>query len=130
LNPRSLRRAWFVGLWLLWPWPMFAFSDAVVPAVRYLVLAGVSLTMAVTQGSSGPVVLIVVLFVVMSAGTTLGCWLLAWCIERLLRNLPPSAQRGITLAALAAASIWALAFTPYHTSFGRAASGGLLDLLS
>jgi hypothetical protein len=130
LNPRTLRRLWFVGLWLMWPWPMFVFNDAMVPAVRYVLLAGVALTMAVTQGAAGPVVLIVVLFVVMAAGTTLACGLLAWGIERLLRNLPDAAQRTITFGAFAIALVWAIAFGPYRTPFGRALTGGLLDVLS
>lgn len=129
-HPRTLRRVWFVGLWLVLPWPMFVFNDAVVPAVRYALLATVALAMAVTQGAAGPVVLIVVLFVAMALGTTLGCWLLAWGIEKLLRNLPPTAQRTITFGALAVALVWAVAFAPYRTSFGRTLTGGLLDVLS
>lgn len=130
MNPRTLRRLWFVGLWLMLPWPMFAFSNALVPAVRYALLALVTLAMAATQGASGPVLLILVLFVVMATGTALGCWLLAWAIERLLRHLPAAAQRSITFGALAVALVWAVAFAPYRTSFGRALTGGLLEVLS
>ena len=74
--------------------------------------------------------LITVLFVVMAAGTTFACWLLAWGIERLLAELPAKARVSVTFGCLGIALFCALAFEPYRTSFGRALRGGLLDVLS
>jgi hypothetical protein len=130
LNSRTLRRIWFLGLWLLLPWPIFVFGDAFVPAVRYALLGAVTLAIAVAEGAAGPVGLILVLFTLMTAGTTLACWLLAWVTAKLLGNLPAPAQRAITFGALAFALVCALLFEPYRTSFGRALTGGLLEVLS
>jgi len=130
LRSRSLRRLWFIGLWLLLPWPIFAFGDAFVPAARYAILGIVAAAVAITEGASGPVGLILLLFASMTVGTTLGCWLLAWMIAKLLAVLPDTAARRVTFAALSIALLWALLFAPYHTHFGRAARGGLLEILS
>jgi hypothetical protein len=98
--------------------------------VRYGLLAAVALAMAVTQGAAGPVALIVVLFALMAVGTTVACWLLAWAITKLLKDLPVAAQWAITFVSLALALLSVLVFEPYRTSFGRALTGGLLDVLS
>lgn len=112
------------------PWPMFVFSDAVVPAVRYGLLAAVAFAMAVTQGAAGPVALIVLLFTLTAVGTTAACWLLAWGVAKLLGRLPAGARWAITFLSLAVALWSVLVFEPYRTSFGRALTGGLLDVLS
>ena len=130
MNTAWIRRIWFGGLWLLFPWPLLIFSDSFVPAVRYLILGVVAATVAVTEGASGPVGQLVLLFLGMAALTTSGCWLLAWLISRLLAPLPVGVQRAITLGCLGAALVGSLLFEPYRTSLGRALTGGLLDVLS
>jgi len=130
VSTRTLRRWWFAGLWFLLPWPIFAFGDAFVPAVRYAILGIVATAVGIAEGTSGPVGMIIALFAIMTVGTTLGCWLLAWIVAKVLSLLPPAAARRITWLAMAGALAWALFFEPYRTHFGRAARGGLLAVLS
>ena len=130
MTTRTIRRLWFTGLWLFLPWPLVVFSDALVPAIRYLLLGAVAATVAVAEGASGPVGGVVFLFLGMGIVTTLACWLAAWAIARVLGLLPPGSRRIVTWVCLVAALIWALAFDPYQTPFGRAPTGGLLDVLS
>jgi hypothetical protein len=130
VNNRTIRRIWFAGLWFLMPWPMFILADALIPAVRYAILAGIVATVGIVESGSGPVLSIFVLFSGMAALTTLACWLLAWIIGRLLSGFTLPTQRTITWACLAAAILISLWFDPYQTPFGRASDGGLLDILS
>jgi hypothetical protein len=130
MNARSIRRLWFAGLWLLFPWPLLIFSDCFVPAVRYLLLGSVAATVGLAEGASGPVGLVTLLLLGMAALTTLGCWLMAWMISKLLARLPIGAQRAISWACIAAAFAASLVFEPYRTPFGRTLTGGLLAVLS
>lgn len=130
MRDHSIRRIWFAGLWLLLPWPLMVFADAFVPAVRYAVLMTVVGTVAVAEGASGPGGLMFGLFAVMAVLTTLGCWLLAWAIEKALSGFSPATRRTITWLCLALALLVSLWFDPYHTPFGRAPEGGLLEILS
>jgi hypothetical protein len=127
---RPIRRLWFGGLWLFLPWPLLIFSDALVPAVRYLLLGSVAASVAIAEGASGPVGMLVVLFLGMAALTTLGCWLLACLAAMLLGPLPLRTQRTISWFCLAVALAASLVWEPYRTPFGRALAGGLLDVLS
>ena len=130
MQPRTLRRLWFVGFWLLVPWPLTIFGDAFVPAVRYLILGVVAATVAVTEGASGPVGGLVFLFLGMGLITTLACLVAAWLVSKLLIHFSVAAQRTVTLGGLGTALIYCLAFEPYATPFGRALTGGLLEVLS
>jgi hypothetical protein len=130
MQPRTLRRLWFVGFWLLVPWPLSIFGDAFVPAVRYLILGVVAAAVAVTEGASGPVGGLVFLFLAMALLTTLACWLAAWLVSKLLIHSSAFAQRAVTFGGLGAALIFCLVCEPYATPFGRALTGGLLDVLS
>lgn len=126
----GLRRLWFAGIWLLFPWPLLVLQDASVPAVRYLLLGVVAATVAIAEGAAGPVGLLVVLFLGWGIGTSFCSWLLAWAISRLLGKLPKSAALSLSFGSLAVALVWALFFEPYRTLFGRALKGGLLQVLS
>ncbi len=125
-----LRRFWFAGIWLLFPWPLLVLQDAYVPAVRYLILGMVAATVAIVEGAAGPVGLLVVLFLGWGIGTSFCSWLLAFTIAKLLGQLPNRAALSFSLATLGVALIWALFFEPYRTVFGRALRGGLLQVLS
>jgi hypothetical protein len=130
MEHRTLRRVWFVGLWLLLPWPMTVVGPAFVPSVRYALLACAGSSVALTEGAAGPVGLIVALFVGVASLTTLGCWLIAWAIGRLLVRLPVAQATALTWACLGLGLFVALYFEPYRTPFGRALTGGLLQVLS
>lgn len=130
MDARHLRWLWFVGIWLLFPWPLFILQEAWVPAVRYLLLGLVAATVAIVEGAAGPVGLLVTLFLGWGIGTSLCSWLLAWAITKLLGQLSSRAAVSVSLGALGIALIWAIAFEPYRTPFGRALRGGLLQVLS
>jgi hypothetical protein len=130
MESRTLRRIWLAGIWLLFPWPFLILADAWVPAVRYLLLAGVAGVVALLEGSAGPVRLLVLLFAVWGVGTSLLCWLLAWLMEKLMNLLPNRLAIAITLGVLGSGLFWAIFFEPYRTPFGRALRGGLLQVLS
>jgi len=130
MQSRSLRRVWLAGIWLLFPWPLLIYSDAWVPAVRYLLLAVVAGTVAVMEGSAGPVGLLVLLFATWGVGTSLLAWLLAWLIAKLMALLPDRVAVALTVGILGIGLFWAIFFEPYRTPFGRAVRGGLLQVLS
>jgi hypothetical protein len=112
------------------PWPLVAFADAFVPAARYILLGSVATLVALTEGASGPVGLVVSLLMGWGLVTTLACWLLAWIIGRGLAGLPLAVQRATTWGGLGSLLVAGLAFEPYVTPFGRALRGGLLAVLS
>jgi hypothetical protein len=124
------RWVWFLGLWLLAPWPLGILGDSLVPAVRYAILTAAGASVAFAEGASGPVGGIIALFAAMTAATTLGCGLAAWVVSRALAPLPQSYQRAISWYAFGAGVGLALLFEPYCTPMGRAATGGLLEVLS
>ena len=130
MGVRAIRRLWFLGAWLLLPWPMVIFGDTWVPAVRYVILAGVAGAVALAEGAAGPVLAMVFLFSAWAAVTTLGCWLLAWAVSKLVGLLPSRVAGVLTLAILLVGLIAALVLTPYETRFGTARMGSLLDILS
>jgi hypothetical protein len=126
----NARRLWFAGLWLLFPWTLPVYGDAFVPAARYVLLAFVTSAIAITEGSSGPVGLIMVLFVGWGLITTLLSAGMAWLISKALSNLPPRQAAWVTAICLALGFAFALIYEPYRTPFGRALTGGLLEILS
>jgi len=130
MGVRAIRRLWFLGAWLLLPWPMVIFGDIWVPAVRYAILAGVACAVALAEGAGGPVLALVFLFSAWAAVTTLGSWLFAWAVSKLLGLLPGRMAGVVTLAILLVGLVVTLVLTPYETRFGTARTGGLLDILS
>ena len=130
MSVRTIRRTWFAGLWLLLPWPLFVFGNALVPAVRYVLLGLVAAAVAIAEGASGPVGLIVLLFFGMGIATTSGCWILAYLISRCLNRFPVRVQHTITWLCLGIAFLACLALDVYRTPFGRALRGGLIEVLS
>ncbi len=82
------------------------------------------------SGGAGPVGMLIVLFIVWGLLTSLLCWGIAWAVARGLSRASPQTRSFITWACFALALFVALAFEPYSTPFGRAAKGGLLQVLS
>jgi hypothetical protein len=130
MSTRAVRRLWFVGFFFLLPWSMVIYEGAWVPAVRYLILGSAASAIALMEGAAGPVGGLVFLFLAHAVVTTAFCWLLAWGIARLLERLSDRARDRITYSCLLAGLLIGLLFDPYHTPFGRALRGGLLEILS
>jgi hypothetical protein len=130
MSVRTTRWLWFLGVWLMLPWPMLLLANAWVPAVRYLLLTLVSLAVGVLEGASGPVPWIILLFALHAAVYTAVAWGLAWGVSRALDGVTPGARRWLTLGALASALTLSLAFDVYRTPFGSAPVANLLGVLS
>jgi hypothetical protein len=130
MSLRTTRWLWFLGVWLMLPWPMLLFANAWVPAVRYLLLTLVSLTVGVFEGAAGPVPMIILLFALHATVYTAAAWGMAWGASRALGGVAPGARGWLTLGALATALALSLAFDVYRTPFGTAPVGNLLRVLS
>jgi hypothetical protein len=130
VTSRTSRRLWFIGLWLMLPFSLPFLDGSLVPAVRYVILASASIAIAFLEGSAGPVGMLIALFAVWGAITTSICWGIAWAVARGLSAATPSLRAGVTWGCLLVGLIVALGLRPYSTPFGRAATGGLLEVLS
>ena len=97
MTTHRIRWLWFVGLWLLapWPWPLPAVADVFVPAARYALLASAAIAIVVAEGAAGPVALVVAVFTGWALVTTLGCWLVAWLGSRALALVSPRIRTAI-----------------------------------
>jgi hypothetical protein len=126
---RTARWLWFASFFLLLPFPMLVF-DPFVPAVRYVILAAAALVVLLAEGGAGPVPGIVLLFSLHALVYTAVAWLLAWGVTRLFARVEPRAAAPAGYLVLAAGLAVALLCEPYRTPFGRAATGGLLEILS
>jgi hypothetical protein len=112
------------------PWVLPFVHGPFVPSARYAILTGVSSLTALVEGGAGPIGLLIVLFAVWSGVTTALCWTMAWGVGRVLTPTTPTLRARITWVCLGTALVVAIVFQPYTTPFGRAAVGGLLDVLS
>jgi hypothetical protein len=130
VSVRATRWAWFLGLWLMLPWPMALLAHASVPAARYALLTLVCLAMAALEGAGGPVPWIVALFAAHALVYTGLAWAIAWAAGRALSPLGPARRRLVTLGALALAFALTLGFDVYRTPFGSAPFSNLLGVLS
>ncbi len=130
MTPKTVRRLWFWGLWLLLPWPLIILGDGLVPPIRYTILALAASAVALAEGAGGPLPGLVAFFWGWALVTTLGTWIIARLAARLLATASEPVRSRCTLAALLLALLWSLLLEPYSTPFGRAATGGLLEILS
>lgn len=107
----------FAALFLLAPLPILVFEGS-VPLARICLLAAVSVAVALREGASGPVGMIVGLLV----GHALVYLLLVFVAARLaargLRRLPQTPAIVLLGACVAAGAAVALVAQPYVTPFG------------
>lgn len=116
MTPRATRRTLWLAALLLVPLPMLQFG-ALVPVVRYVLLAGVTLGLIVTEGGGE----IPYLFLALMLGHVLVyavlLWLASWLLARGLWLLSP-ARAGRTAIALAVVALLvALVTRPYITPY-------------
>lgn len=130
MSKKARRRLVFVGLFFLLPWPLTLTAGAFVPAIRYLILGMVAATVAVAEGAAGPVGPVVAVLLVWALVCSAGCWALAWLAASLLERMPPRLADALCVVALLVGLGIALLSDPYRTPYGRAATGGLLEILS
>ncbi|MDP6977731.1 MAG: hypothetical protein QF570_03900 [Myxococcota bacterium] len=130
MHRRRLRRLWFLALLFLCPWPLPLLHDAFVPAIRYWMLGSVAATLGLLEGAAGPVFQIVLLLLGWALITTAMCWLIAFLLARASGLIPDRTALLASYSAITGLLIWALTFEPYHTPFGHAVRGGLLQVLS
>lgn len=123
------RRLLWVGLLLTLPLPMLVLDDGLVPVVRFLLLGGACVAVMLVEDAGGVVGFLALVFLVHAVVYAGLLWLLAFAISRGLGRLPPRRLAAVTLAALVLAFVAATATQPYRTPFGRAARGGLVEVL-
>ena len=120
----------FIVFALTLPLPLLGPLSALAPAARYLILASVTASVALVEGASGPVPLILLLFAV-HAFVYLGLeWVFAWIIARTLSNLSPAIRNRLVIATCATLLIVSIAFDLYRTPFGTHPRSNLLGLFS
>jgi hypothetical protein len=127
--PKSARRILWLGLICMLPLPMLQFG-AEIPALRYLLLAGVTLGLIVSEGMGqvpGLVLALLLGHALVYAGLL---WLVAWLAARALSGLAPRALAVTTLGLVVAGVIVTSAFDVYRTPFGaRSMQVNLLHVL-
>jgi hypothetical protein len=130
MSVRTSRRLLFAAIFLLAPAPLLVLTRGWMPPATYLLLAGVSLSFALTEGAGGPVPLIVSMFAVHAVLYAVLAWGLAWLMALPLARLTPGARRGVTLGLVAIALVIALGWDVYRTPFGRRPFGNAIEALS
>ena len=120
----------FVIIALTLPLPLLGPLHAFAPAARYLVLASVTASVALVEGASGPVPLILLLFAVHALGYLALEWILAWALARGLAHFSPSLRGRLVILACGTLVFFSIAFDQYQTPFGTLPRSNLLGLLS
>ncbi|MGH0030525.1 MAG: hypothetical protein ACQGVC_12090 [Myxococcota bacterium] len=129
MSPRAARRTLWLALLLVAPLPMLGGFGAVVPVVRYGLLAGVCVAMRVAEGPGGVVWALFALFAVHALVYAALLWGAAWLAARALARVSPAARSAVVAGIVACGLIWATATTPYVTPFGTSARAGLPEVL-
>ena len=130
-NPRSIRALLFLALFAIAPLPIFLIGDGWVPGVRHLLFSGVVAAVAVLEGGTGPVPLILLVFVLHAVVSAALAFVVAHLLAfGFLRRLPSPLARAVTVGAIVIGVGVALAFDIYETPFGRASRGNLVAVFS
>ena len=123
MTPRTARRLLWLVLLLTVPLPMLGFG-ALVPVARYLLLAGVTAGLIVTEGMGavpGQLLAFFLAHALLYAGLA---WLAAYAVVRLLGGLGPRsvapATLGLVAVCLLVACTWELYVTPFASVSPRA----------
>jgi len=130
VSVRQARWLLFFALALTLPTPMLVAFDALVPPIRYVILAGAALSVALAEGAAGPVPGIILLLVAHAAVYLLLAWLGAWLAAHLLRPFSPRARGRTAFGVVVLLLFLSLAFALYRTPFGHARTANLLGVLS
>lgn len=129
MSVRAARRLLFLLFAVTLPLPMLGPFDALVPALRYLVLLSAAGALALAEGAAGPVPALLALFAVNALSYLVLAWLLAWLGARALARLSPGARRACVFAAWAVLLCVGIALELYRTPFGRAPTANLFGAL-
>ena len=120
----------FLFIALTLPLPLLGYLHAFAPAIRYLVLAVVTAAVALVEGASGPVPLILLLFAAHALVYLALEWLVAWGLARGLARFSPKLRGGLVAAACFLLLFFSVAFDLYQTPFGTLPRSNLMDMLS
>ena len=116
MSPRTTRRILWLGSLILLPLPMIQFG-AMIPVTRYLLLAGVSAGLILTEGVGR----IPNVFFLLMLGHALiyagALWVAAWALARGLHAVAPRAAHTVALLLMVGGAVLALATEPYVTPF-------------
>ncbi|MAI80652.1 MAG: hypothetical protein CL917_17055 [Deltaproteobacteria bacterium] len=130
MNPRTACWLIFITLALTVPLPLLGPFPVLAPAVRYLLLATVTSSVALVEGASGPVPLILLLFAVHALVYLVLEWLVAALLARSLSRLTRPSRRLIVLTTCGFLFLMAITFNLYHMPFGTNPKANLFGLLS
>lgn len=115
-RPAAQRILWAAGLVLV-PFPLLAFADAFVPALRMLELSLIILIAIVVEGAHGVASLLFGLFFAHALVYAGVLWLGTQLLSRILARWFPRALAPATGVLVALGVVVALAFPVYDTPF-------------
>jgi len=130
VSVRAGRWLLFVVFALTLPLPSWGEFGEFAPALRYAVLFAAGAAVAIGEGATGPVPWILLLFGLHALAATALAGLAAWIGGRALARLAPRTRGWIVAVTCVAILLFAVAFEPYRTPFGRAPVSNLLGILS
>jgi hypothetical protein len=116
VSPRTARRLLWLSLVCLLPLPMVVFG-AWIPVTRYLLLAGVTAGLVVTEGAGLVPLVFLALFLAHALVYAALAWLAARLLVAALARRLPRALAPLTLGLVAAGLALALLFPIYETPF-------------
>lgn len=116
MTPRATRRMLWLAALLLVPLPMLQFG-ALVPVVRYLLLAGVTLGLIVAEGGGEIPYLFLALMLGHALVYAVLLWVVSWLIARGLWALSPARAGRAAIALAAVGLLVALVTRPYVTPY-------------
>ena len=116
MTPRTTRRILWLGALLLAPLPMILFG-ALIPVPRYLLLAGVTGGLIVSEGAG--TIPNLFFFLLLGHALVYGglLWLVAWAATRVLHVFVPRVAGAIACALVLAAALLAVSTPLYVTPF-------------
>lgn len=112
------------------PLPLLGPFDLFAPTFRYLLLSAITGSVAWVEGASGPVPLILALFVGNSLVYLLLNGFLAWLLARWLGRYSRAARTRIVVSACGALLVLSISLDLYRTPFGTLPRSNLMGLLS
>jgi len=130
MSVRTTRWLLFLVFAITVPLPLLGPLYAFAPAARYGILASVTAAVAITEGASGPVPLIFLLFALHAVIYLVLEWLFAWLMARGLSRLSSTSQRALVFAICGVLLVGSVALDLYRTPFGTLPRSNLLGLFS
>jgi hypothetical protein len=128
MSERVLRRLLWGFALLVAPVPILLLGPGLVPTLRLLELAAITLLFGALESAAGVVPLVAAILLGQALLYAAALWLAAWTAARQLRRLGPRVARTVALALVLAGVAVAVSRPIYHTPY--ASSTSRADLIS